>query len=284
MKIGIFLMSVNSLIIIFYVFLDLYYREEISILSSSIKVRYGDYIWGIFLLISKKVNNSSIFLSQEAQKSIKYFYPLKYNKFYETVFISTKTALSFLIIILFNFISAFLGNFLISSIGIAFSIMMFILLDSLQANKYRQVKNDINLSLPNLLTKLSLLIDSGINYRSSIEIIVEKGQGTLYKELRLVKNLIDNGKDETEAYMSLAKISEDILVKKFISLIIQNIYKGSEDFSKSLKDLKRESLIQKKNYILEQSQKASQKLLFPNLLIFLGIMIMVMVPILLSAF
>lgn len=58
MKIGIFLMSVNSLIIIFYVFLDLYYREEISILSSSIKVRYGDYIWDYKITLPIKKEKS----------------------------------------------------------------------------------------------------------------------------------------------------------------------------------------------------------------------------------
>lgn len=152
------------------------------------------------------------------------------------------------------------------------------------SNKFVIIKNNIQLELPKLLTKLSLLIDSGINYRDSIDLIIDNGNGTLYDELGIVKALIDNGKNEKEAYSNLARISEDMLVKKFISMILQNIYKGDEDFSINLKELKKESFEQKKNFIINKTQKAGQKLLFPNLIIFMGIMIMVMIPILLNAF
>ncbi|MDO5027100.1 MAG: hypothetical protein Q4E50_04650 [Tissierellia bacterium] len=279
--------GIFSLIIIFYVGLDLVYRREISILANKLDLKAFDskrMLLGTFFFYSRFIKNSSYLISDEAQKSIRYFYPVKYYKFYESLYICKKIGFSLLILELLFFISFSYSLDFVGPLALIISSLVFFLHDYYLANKFLQVKNEIKLELPKLLTKLSLLIDSGITYRLSLDLIIKNGRGKLYDELKLVKGLIDNGQNEKDAYENLARISEDMLIKKFISLILQNIYKGDEDFSKNLEELKRESFLQKKNFIINQSHKAEQKLLFPNLLIFIGIMVMVMVPILLNAF
>lgn len=276
-----------SMIIIFYVAIDIIFRKQIAILFNQLNWKKSDQryiLLGLFFVVSKFVKNTSSLLSSEAQKSIKYFYPVKYYKFYETLFICKKIGVCILCLEVSLFLSFVNNIYLLSVLGLFFSILMYFLMDMYMSNKFVIIKNNIQLELPKLLTKLSLLIDSGINYRDSIDLIIDNGNGSLYDELGIIKALIDNGKNEKEAYSNLARISEDMLVKKFISMILQNIYKGDEDFSINLKELKKESFEQKKNFIINKTQKAGQKLLFPNLIIFMGIMIMVMIPILLNAF
>lgn len=282
-----FMLIAFSTIIIFYVGIDIVYRKEISILARQLDWKKTDYrilLLGLFFFISKYIKNTGSLVSLEAQKAIKYFYPPKYYKFYETLFLCEKIVfcISFLAISLF--LSIISNTFLFSIIGLIFALVIFFLLDLQIANKFNLIKNSIQLELPNLLTKLSLLIDSGLNYRDSINLIINKASGNLYDELRIVKALVDNGKDEKQAYSNLARISDDMLMKKFINMTLQNIYKGDEDFSINLKELKKESFEQKKSFIINRTQKAGQKLLFPNLIIFMGIMLMVMIPILLNAF
>lgn len=282
-----FILIIFSLIVLFYVSLDIIYRKEISILTNKLDLEKYDskhLLLGIFFFYSRFIKSSSYLISQETQKSIRYFYPIKYYKFYESLYICFKFALSLLVLEMFLFMSFSYRIMILSIFGLVFSIVVFFLSDYYLSNKFNQVKNEMKLELPKLLTKLSLLIDSGITYRKSLDLIIENGQGKLYEELRIVKGLIDNGENEKVAYENLSRISEDMLIKKFISLILQNIYKGDEDFSGNLRALKKESFLQKKNFIINQSQKAEQKLLFPNLLIFVGIIVMVMIPILLNAF
>lgn len=276
-----------SIIVVFYVCIDLVFRKQISYLSDQLSWKKKDkryLLLGLFFTINKFIKNSSKLISVDAQKSIRYFFPIKYYKFYESIFICKKISISFFILAGSLFLASLNNMPILGLIGLVFSIIMFYLLDISISNKFKKVKNNIQLDLPKLLTKLSLLIDSGINYRNSIEMILDNSEGKLYEELNIIKALIDNGLEEKKAYTNLSRISEDMLVKKFISLILQNIYKGDEKFSSNLKVLKEESFRQKRNFIIDQTQKAGQKLLLPNLIIFMGIMVMVMVPILLNAF
>ncbi|NLY20077.1 MAG: hypothetical protein GXZ08_02155 [Tissierellia bacterium] len=267
-----------------YVIITIIYKDEYDILiekvedKRSLKAIYLPFM----IFISKNIKNQSRLLSFDARKSIQYFEDKRYYKYYELLFVSKKIALIyFSILLLLFFISVISIPILMIFIPII-AILIFLLVDNQQHLKYKSIKNDMKDQLPMLLTSLSLLIESGIGYRRSIELITNSSNDVLSKEIKAVLDSIDNGKDEIDAYMQLTFFSEDLLIRKFISLIIQNLYKGTEDFSFSLKSLKDEAWKVRKSNIINKTKKASQKLLMPNLIIFASIMVMVMLPILLN--
>lgn len=285
--VSIFLLAFSTILICSYLIINLIFIDKIKVLDKQITV-LNDFQKALylpfFILLNQYIKNSSLLLSNNAKKSIKYFHGENFYKFYELIFLSKK--LTILISYLyFSLISTAFCKIYILLIFHAFIIIFFNwYLDKSEEMKYTLVNDSIKLELPNFLTRLSLLVDSGIPYRKSLDEILKKRKTNLAGEFIKVKDRMENGEDEKSAYSKLAQMSDDILLKKFISLIIQNIYKGTDDFSHSLKYLKIESTNYRKKILQDKSKKAVQKLLLPNLLIFTSIMLMIMLPVIIKAF
>ena len=73
-------------------------------------------------------------------------------------------------------------------------------------------------------------------------------------------------------------------VKKFTSVIIQNIEKGSGELSKSLKELSEESWNEEKQLTIQKGAAADSKLMIPTGIIFAGILMVIMVPLFTNLF
>ena len=90
---------------------------------------------------------------------------------------------------------------------------------------------------------------------------------------------IENGVMETDAYRNFAERCNVKEIRKFASLIIQNLKKGNEELAYFLKDLSDEMWEVKKNEVKQKGEKANSRLLLPMMLIFIGILIMILVPV-----
>ena len=69
-------------------------------------------------------------------------------------------------------------------------------------------------------------------------------------------------------------------MRKFSSIMIQNMKKGSSELAYALMDLSSEVWRMRVNSVREEGEKASAKLLIPIFMIFGGILMMVAVPML----
>lgn len=237
-----------------------------------------------FVLVTNTDLATSYLLSDQVKESMRYFYESKYYRYYESLFIAKKLTYLFYLMAFISFISTLINNSYLLLIAVVLGFIISLLQDQIEIKKYANLKQELKFELPLLMTRLSLLINAGLVYREAIKLIINSGQGALIMELKKTHDFIENGRDEKTAYDRIAYFSEDRLVKKFISLVVQNLYKGSENFSIDLKELKKETFVYKENQMIEQSKKATQKLLIPNLLVFSAIMLMVMLPILINVF
>jgi len=146
--------------------------------------------------------------------------------------------------------------------------------------KSRSYQLEIKNELPIVLTKFSLLTKASINIRKSFRIVAYSGDGIInYKMQEIIKD-IENGMEERRAINKLNKMTNAMTMKKFTSAINQNIALGTKNFDRNLDLMKDESWNEKRALIRAKSQMASQKLLVPNVMMFIGIMVMVMVPML----
>ena len=69
-----------------------------------------------------------------------------------------------------------------------------------------------------------------------------------------------------------------------MSLYKQNLIKGGPDFPRSLDEMAEAAWTARKNAAKEQGELAEQKLLIPTIFMFVGILLMVIVPALRSLF
>ena len=89
---------------------------------------------------------------------------------------------------------------------------------------------------------------------------------------------LNNGMQEAEAYKAFGERCSIKSLRKFSTMMIQNLQKGSNEVVQFLKDMSTEAWEEKKHEVKRKGEKASNKLLLPIGLIFAGVLILIIVP------
>lgn len=108
------------------------------------------------------------------------------------------------------------------------------------------------------------------------------GERELYKEMQTTVLEVQNGIVELEAYRNFAERCSIKQIRRFSSTMIQNMQKGNAEISYFLKELSEEMWEEKKHIVKRKGEAANSKLMIPTAMIFIGILIMIMVPVFLS--
>lgn len=275
-------LAISSFIFLIFLIYSYIKRYNIKNCESLIKNKMLRVFLAPFYYISKEnYKLSSFMISAKIKIYMKNLFQKKSNH-EEIKLISIKLMYTFYFTLIILILFSFIQNYFILIIGIVFIFLFNSFLDSGIFNLYKLEKEKFKNDLPSYITRLILLINSGIRIRTAINFISENATGEVAKKMTNVKKLVQNGMSEEEAYNTILMNTDDILIRKFISNIINNIKKGGDDIEKTLSLMKKESDEFKKSQTILKTQEANRKLLFPNLLIFMGIMIMVMLPILLN--
>ena len=82
-----------------------------------------------------------------------------------------------------------------------------------------------------------------------------------------------------QAYQNFADRCALKEMRKFASLVAQGLNKGSADLANFLKEMADEQWAEKRSMVMQKAAKAETKLLIPTILIFVGILILIIVPI-----
>lgn len=131
---------------------------------------------------------------------------------------------------------------------------------------------------PHILSQMALLVNAGMPLREALVTTSGKDTGVLSGEMKILSDDMANGIPEYEAFGSFADRCGVDSVRKFSSLITQNVKKGSSELAAALMELSNEVWRSRVSSVKEEGEKASAKLLLPILIIFIGIILMVVVP------
>lgn len=142
----------------------------------------------------------------------------------------------------------------------------------------------MQIDFPDFLNKLTLLVGAGMTVSSAWSKIVEENSSTrpLQNEMKKVFYEVRAGKSEIEAYEGFAKRCRMPVVTKFVSVLLQNLRKGSGELIKVLDSLSDECWEMRKTAAKRMGEEASTKLLFPMMIMLAGIFIVIMTPIILE--
>lgn len=130
-----------------------------------------------------------------------------------------------------------------------------------------------------MVTKLTLLVNAGMIVRDAWEKVAYSSEGELYTQMRKACIDMNNGASEKDAYTDFGTRCIAPEIKKFVSTIVQGIIKGNSELSVMLKQQNREIMSAKQHRVKQQGEKASAKLMIPIGIMFVGILVMVIVPI-----
>ncbi len=141
-----------------------------------------------------------------------------------------------------------------------------------------KMKNEIEMDFPKVMSKLTILVSSGMVLRNAWQKVAMDGKGRLYEEMRITSADINNGVSEITAYRQFGERCDTVEGKKFASLISQNLVKGSNELVNYMTDLTNELWKEKELRVTKKTGEAVQKLLIPSVIIFIGILILILVP------
>ena len=170
------------------------------------------------------------------------------------------------------------GNFKLVIAGVAVSAMMIWYLDELLNDKINSRRDELLKDYPGMLSKLTLLVNAGVPIREAWTKVAATNEGILYQEMRNTALELSNGIQEVEAYKTFGERCSIKSLRKFSTMMIQNLQKGSGEVVVFLRDMSNEAWEEKKHEVKRRGEKASSKLIMPIGLIFLGVLILIMVP------
>ena len=203
----------------------------------------------------------------------------KYAEYYYYMLLGAETTYTYTIVIVVMLLSAMSNNKGLLFMGLIVGGLLILYLDLALFDKLTARRQEILLDLPQVLSKLTLLVNSGMVLRDAWKRVSITGERVLYLEMQNTNLEMENGVAEIDAYRNFAERCNVKEIRKFTSLIIQNLNKGNEELAYFMKDLSDEMWEVKKSQVKQKGEKANTQLLLPMMLILIGILIMVMVPV-----
>lgn len=160
--------------------------------------------------------------------------------------------------------------------------------------KARLRKLQMLMDYPGIVNKLTLYLGAGMTIRSAFSKIAydykkavdstghKRAQNTgvryAYEEMLITCHELESGVGETQAYENFGKRCRVIQYTKLSSLLSQNLRKGSNSILPALRQEAENAFEERKSRAKKLGEEAGTKLLFPMMLMFGVVMILIIVP------
>ena len=257
---------------------DKKYSDMIAPLDSSKYMLKSLYPAGMQLLDTVHYSYDTN-LDRKRKAQAKIVYGEHFGEYYYRINVAEKVTYVFVCVVITPLIGPLLGNPFLSLFGLFAAGIAFYYGDSKITDVMKQREIDISKDFPDMVSKMALLINAGMITREAWEQISHTGEGALYEEMITAAMDMQNGMSEVDAYIAFGNRCGVPYVKKFISMLAQNLSKGNKEL---VDFLKAESAIcweEKKHVVRRQGEAAASKLMLPLGMILIGIFIMILVPI-----
>jgi len=143
----------------------------------------------------------------------------------------------------------------------------------------RKRRTAIIRQFPNVVSKLALLVTSGMIMDRAWKETAYSRETELYIEMRKTSKELDNLVSPESAYNGFIKRCNTKESAKLASAIMQNLSKGNAEIGELLKNMAREAWQERRHMAKRDAEKANSKLMIPTMLLFLAILVMLMVPV-----
>ncbi len=168
------------------------------------------------------------------------------------------------------------GGFLV--LGILCLLFLCFYFDLSLENTIKERHRKILAEYPSMLTDLSLMIDAGMTANAAFDKVAHSADGILFDEMKHSAANMKNGMSVDAALDGLLTRCPVREIHKFVSLYKQNLSKGGAEFPNALREMAESAWKERTNEARRQGELAEQKLLIPTIFMFLGILMMVIVP------
>jgi len=217
--------------------------------------------------------------NRKLRKEISVLYGEKYADYYLRVIYSQKITIASIVIALAFVLYGLADSIAAFLILLVFAGVAYYYFGTITEKRILKRSEEMLSDFSNVVSKLALMTNAGMILREAWEQIAFTGETTIYKEMQTSVDEMKNGVSEIDALYHFGSRCIIPEIKKFTSTIIQGLIKGNRELVFMLQEQSREVWTQKKQLVNRQGEKAASKLLIPIMIMFVGILIMILVPI-----
>ena len=254
------------------------YENMVENLDSSEYFLKDFYVIGFFFFSTKlfklrgKIETSLISNAKLVWNNI-------YYQYYANLAWAQFLSLSFIVLSIGLIICSFLGNIL-SLFVLVLSVVLILFVWNFSVLKIKDTVKERRIAceseFPNMVSKLSLLINSGMVLREAWFFIAESKKGPLYDLMKETCEFMNNGESDQSAINKFGILSDSREIKKFTSSLIQSLEKGNSDLVDFMLSQVTEQLEHKRQIMLQKGEVAAGKLIVPIGIMFAGVIMIIM--------
>ncbi len=151
----------------------------------------------------------------------------------------------------------------------------------------KEKEKELMLAYPEIVSKLCLLIGSGLTVRRSWERIIKDYKEAqifnyAYEEMLLTYYELERGIPEGKAYAAFGRRCRQHGYRKLGSLLEQNLKKGTSGLLALLQEETWQAFEERRAFAVKLAQEAGTRLLFPMVLLLLVVLIICVAPAIMS--
>lgn len=216
---------------------------------------------------------------RKLRQQLDVLYGEKYSEYYLRVIHAQQITLSFSLFVLSFTFYGLSQEILALIVGFVFSGLSYYYFGTVAKKKILKRSDQLLHDFSEVVSKLALLTNAGMILKEAWQEVAFAGEGIIYTEMQMAVNEMNNGVAEVDAIYNFGTRCIIPEIKKFTSTIIQGITKGNSELTAMLQEQSKEVWQLKKQIVRREGEKAGSKLLIPICIMFVGILIMILVPI-----
>lgn len=171
------------------------------------------------------------------------------------------------------------GGLAVLSVGTLLVLMLVYALYDEVGDRLNKRRAAISRQFPNVVSKLALLVTSGMIMDRAWRETAQSQSGELYMEMRRTADELNNLVEPSAAYAGFIDRCNTKETSKLASAIIQNQSKGNAEVGRLLKSMAHEAWQERRHTAKRDSEAANSKLMIPTMLLFVAILVMILVPV-----
>lgn len=216
---------------------------------------------------------------RKLRSELSVLYEEKFVEYYLRVIYSQSITFGMLIFLLSFILYGLSGEILILLICVAMAALAVYYFMTLSHKRIQKRSDELLNDFSEIVSKLALLVNAGMIMKEAWNDVAYAGDTEIYREMKRSCEDMNNGISEAESIRRFGVRCLIPEIKKFASTIIQGIEKGNRELAHMLQTQSDEIWEMKQQRVKRAGAKANTKLMMPMFIMFIGILIMIVVPI-----
>ena len=216
---------------------------------------------------------------RKLRQQLEVLYGSKYCEYYLRVIHSQQITMAITVFVIAFALYGLSSELLAFVVGVAFAALAYYYFGTVTAKKILKRSNELLHDFSEVVSKLALLTNAGMILREAWQEVAFGGEGVIYAEMQTAVDEMNNGVADVDAIYNFGSRCIIPEIKKFTSTIIQGMTKGNSELTSMMQEQSKEVWQLKKQLVRREGEKAASKLLIPICIMFLGILVMILIPI-----